>query len=212
MRTLEYELDLNPIAERDRLVAEMDELTFRAIGIDPNSPGAWRWRADALWRQWRWDAALEAIAKSEKLDPSNDGPLNDRAGTMILRGQPAAALELIDQQLARDPQAKESLAWAALQRSRAYMALGRYDDAVPACETQVALDDWWLSHVYLLAAYVQKADTAKTVAEKAALLKLRPGFSIADFKAQRFSDDPAFWQQTEKHVLAGLRRAGIPEA
>jgi len=63
VRTLEYELDLNPIAERDRLVAEMDELTFRAIGIDPNSPGAWRWRADALWRQWRWDAALEAIAK-----------------------------------------------------------------------------------------------------------------------------------------------------
>jgi tetratricopeptide (TPR) repeat protein len=184
----------------------------RVRWIDPNVPGAWRWRADALWRQWRWDAALEAIAKSEKLDPSNDAPLNDRAGIMILTGQPAAALKLIDQQLARDPQAKESLGWAALQRCRAYMALGRYDEAVPACEQQVALDDWWLSHVYLLAAYAQRADTTKTAAERAALLKLRPGFSIADFKAQRFSDDPAFWKQTERHVLAGLRSAGIPEA
>jgi len=212
IRTVDFELDLNPHAERDRLEKEMDELAFRAVAIDPRSSAAWKWRADALSRQWRWDAALEAISKAEKLDPSDDWPLNQRAGIKILTGQPVAALALVDQQLARDPQTKESLGWAALQRCRAYMALGRYDDAVPACETQVALDDWWLSHVYLLAAYVQKADTAKTVAEKAALLKLRPGFSIADFKAQRFSDDPAFWQQTEKHVLAGLRRAGIPEA
>jgi len=211
VRTLDYELDLNPRAERDRLVAEMDGLTFRAVGIDPNSPGAWRWRATALQRQWRWDAALEAIAKSERLDPSNDGPLNDRAGIMILMGQPAAALELIEKQLARDPQAKESLGWAALQRCRAYVALGRYDDAVAACERQVALDDWWLSHVYLLAAYAQKANTNRTEAEKTALLKLRPGFSIADFKAQRFSDNAAFWQQTETHLFPGLRKAGIPE-
>jgi tetratricopeptide (TPR) repeat protein len=120
-------------------------------------------------------------------------------------------LELIDQQLARDPQAKESLGWAALQRCRAYIALGRYDEAVVACEKQVALDDWWLSHVYLLGAYAQKDDTTKTAIEKAALLKLRPGFSIADFKAQRFSDNPTFWQQTERHLLAGLRKVGIPE-
>jgi class 3 adenylate cyclase/TolB-like protein len=67
VRTLEYELDLDPRAEVDRLLSEMDELTFRAVGIDPNSSRAWQWRADALWRQWRWDAALEAIAKSEQL-------------------------------------------------------------------------------------------------------------------------------------------------
>ena len=211
VRTLDYELDLNPRAERDRIVAEMDGLTFRAVSIDPDSPMAWEWRAVALWRQWRWDAALEAIAKAERLDPSRTGLLNDRAGIMILTGQPVAALTLVDQQLARDPQAKEVLGWAALQRCRAYMALGRYEEAITACEKQIALDNWWLSHAYLLAAYAQTAQTSRTTAEKAALLTLRPSFSIADFKAQRFSDNPAFWQQTETNLFAGLRKAGIPE-
>jgi tetratricopeptide (TPR) repeat protein len=211
VRSLEYELDLNPQAERDRLIVEMDQLTFRAVGIDPNSPAAWEWRADVLWRQWRWDAALEAIAKAEKLDPARVSPLIDRAGIMIFTGQPVAALALVDQVLARDPQTKEFLGWAALHRCRAYMALGRYNEAITACEKQIAMDNWWLSHAYLLAAYAQTAQTSRTTTEKAALLKLRPGFSIADFKAQRFSDNPSFWQQAETHLFAGLRKAGIPE-
>jgi hypothetical protein len=67
------------------------------------------------------------------------------------------------------------------------------------------------SHAYLLAAYAQTAQTRKTLTEKATLLKLRPGFSIADFKAQRFSDNPSLWQQAETHLFAGLRNAGISE-
>jgi tetratricopeptide (TPR) repeat protein len=130
---------------------------------------------------------------------------------MIFTGQPAAALALVDQQLARDPQAKESLGWAALQQCRAYMALGRYDEAIAACERDIALDSWWLPHAYLLAAYAHKTETAKIGVERAALLKLRPGFSIGDFKALRFSDNPSFWDQTETHLFAGLRKAGIPE-
>jgi len=211
VRTLEYELDLDPHADRDRLVQEMDALSFRAVSIDPESPSAWAYREDVLERQWRWDAAIEANVKSQKLDPSNDWPLNRRAGIMIYTGQPAQALPLVDQQLALDPQAKESLGWAALQQCRAYMALGRYDEAIVSCEKDVALDNWWLPHVYLLAAYAQKGEATRAVAEKTALLKLRPEFSIADFRAQRFSDHPAYLQQTETHLYAGLRKAGIPE-
>jgi hypothetical protein len=36
-------------------------------------------------------------------------------------------------------------------------------------------------------------------------------FSIADFKAFRFSDVPAYLQQTETHLFSGLRKAGIKE-
>jgi len=35
--------------------------------------------------------------------------------------------------------------------------------------------------------------------------------SIAAFKALRWSDNPAYLQQTETHLFAGLRKAGIPE-
>ena len=208
-RTLDYELDLDPHPKRDRLLAEMDELTFRAASIESASPSTWGWRAVALWRQWRWDAALEAIAKQEKLDPGN--ALNNRAGVMVLMGRPAEALALIDQQLASDPQGREVLGWAAFHQCRAYLALGRYDEAIAACQRQIALDSWYQPHIYLLAAYAQGAHASRAAAEKATLLKLRPGFSIADFKALGFSDSPAFLQQTETHLFAGLRKAGIAE-
>jgi len=162
--------------------------------------------------QWRWTAALAAVDKVEKLDPANnDWTLNQRAGILIYTGQPADALALIDEQLSLDPQQKESLGWAALQRCRADMALGRYDEVVAACEKDVALDNWWLPHVYLLAGYAHQAAGPKVATEKAALLKLRPDFSIADFKGMRFSDNPAFWEQTETHLFSGLRKAGVAE-
>ena len=57
----------------------------------------------------------------------------------------------------------------------------------------------------------QPGATPKAAAEKATLLQLRSGASIADFKKLYYSDNPAFVQQTEAHLLAGLRKAGIPE-
>jgi class 3 adenylate cyclase/TolB-like protein len=210
-RTLGYELDFDPRVDRDLVVAQVDRSTFHAVAIDPSYSGAWSTRAWTLMLQWRWDAALEAIAKAEKLDPTNSAVLNVRETIMVLTGQPAAALELTDEQLARDPQQKDPVGWAWFQRCRAHVALGRYDDAIASCEANIAIDNWWLPHAYLLAAYAQKGETSKAATEKAVLLGLRRGFSIADFKAQRFSDNAAFWQQTEAHLFAGLRKADIPE-
>jgi len=98
-----------------------------------------------------------------------------------------------------------------LQRCRACMALGRYDEAIAACEKGVALDDWWLLHFYLAAGYALKGERAKAASERAAVLQLRPGTTIAHFKKLYWSDSPAFVQQTEAHLLAGLRKAGFPE-
>jgi hypothetical protein len=91
------------------------------------------------------------------------------------------------------------------------MALGRYNEAIAACEKSVGELDWWMPHLYLIAAYTHTGEAAKAAAEKTKLLKLRPGNSIADFKALRLSNDPAFLQQTETHLFADLRKAGIPE-
>ena len=84
-------------------------------------------------------------------------------------------------------------------------------DAISACAKCVALDNWWLPHLYLVAAYAQKGDSANTDVEKATLLRLRPAISISDFKGLWYSDNPDFVQQSEAHLLAGLRKAGIPE-
>ena len=127
---------------------------------------------------------------------------------MVHTGQPAEALRWLDKAFAVDPSA---LGVTILMRCRAYQALGRYDDAIAACEKSVVGQDYWIPHAYLVAAYAQKGETAKAEAEKIILLKQQPGMTIADLKALRLSNEPAYLQQTETHFYAGLRKAGIPE-
>ena len=206
--TLQDQLLLDFHADHDRLVHEYDELTSRAVSEDTNDPRAWLQRAVALSWQWRWQAALEAITKASSLDPTYTFPFVQHAMIMLYTGQPDEALAWIEKARALDPQLTT---YASLQRCRVYQALGRYDDAIAVCEESVTQDDWWLKHAYLVAAYAQKGETAKAEAEKIILLKEAPGMTIADLKALRFSNDPTYLQQTETHLYAGLRKAGIPE-
>ena len=63
--TLHWEQFFDPHADHDRLVQELDELTFRAINADNNDVGAWNSRAAALGAQWRWDAASKPSTEPE---------------------------------------------------------------------------------------------------------------------------------------------------
>ncbi len=210
--TLVYELYFNSRADHDRLVQEMDELSFRAVSIDDQYPPAWDLRGIVLGLQWRWEAALEANAIARSLDPTrDDATITERAELMFFMGRPTEALALVDQALALEPSGVIGISWPLDIRCRAYMALGRNDEAIAACEKSVGELDWWMPHLYLIAAYTHTGDAAKAAAEKAKLLQQRPGISIADFKALRLSNDPAFLQQTETHLFADLRKAGIPE-
>jgi len=211
LTTLGAELDLDPGAEQIRILHEMDEMSFHAVSLDSSDPTSWFNRAASLIRQQRWEAALEANASAAKLASDSGWFLNQRAGIMLLIGQPQEALALVDRQLATDPQNQEERGWAMLQRCRACMALGCYDEAIAAGERGVALDNWWLPHVYLAAGYALKGEAAKAAAEIATTQELRPGTSIADLKKLYWSNDSAFVQQTETHLLAGLRKAAFPE-
>jgi adenylate cyclase len=202
----QFLMDLH--ADHDRVVQELDEVSNRAIATDPNDPYAWFFRVMALSSQWRWPAALEATTKMSSLDPTDKWSFLLHGRIMFFTGQPGEALAWIDKPLALDPQFTRN---ALLLRCRASQALGRYDDAIAACEKSVAERDNWLDHAYLAAAYAQKGESAKAEAEKTNLLRYQPGITIAELKAQRLSNDPAYLQQTETHLYAGLRKAGIPE-
>jgi adenylate cyclase len=209
--TLSGQLAMDLHADHDRLVQGLDEVSTRAVNVDPNNAYTWGLRSEALAWQWRWEAALEANAKATRLQPFNPWLLTQQAKLMLNTGHPTEALAQMDKALALQPQNNQALGYALLIRCCAYQTLGRYDDAIAVCEKSVAQDDWWLGHAYLVAAYAQKGETAKAEAEKITLLKQQPGFSIADLKAQRVSNDPTYLRQTETHLYAGLRKAGIPE-
>jgi adenylate cyclase len=210
-RTLNYEYLLDPHPDRTRLLQEMDDLSFRATSVDENDSHAWWDRAETLSRQHRWESALEANERAQKLDPSFVGLLDQRAAIMISMGRPTAALAIVDKELAAGRQEPSVVGAAMLQRCRASLALGYYDDAIAACEKSIALDNWWMPKVYLLAAYAQNGDATNVAAAKAMALRARPGLSISDLKALWNSYSPDFIQQTEAQFLAGLRKAGVPE-
>jgi adenylate cyclase len=212
VHTMLYQLELDAHAHREALVQQIDSLTTRAVSIDPGDSRAWLYRADAFARQRRWAAAFEANDKAQELDPTRAGVLMDRAQLLIYTGQPVDALRMVDQALALDPRDPQDAGWGLLQRCRANVALGRFQEAVKACEQSVAQDDWWMTHLYLTAAYAQLGDLSKANTERVMLLKQRPGLTISAFRELRLSDDEAYLAQTERYLVSGLRKAGIDES
>jgi len=205
------ELDWNPRGDHDRLVQEFEDASFRAVLVDDKDPRAWGTRARALTLQHRWEAALEANDKSLALDQSPVPALAQRALILFYLGQPAEALEVLDQASARDIPNSRWEGWILFTRCRAHFALGHYDDAIALCQRSIAQGDWWMVHAYLAAGFGQKGDLKSAAAEKAILEEFLPNFSIGDFKRARLSDAAAYSVQTEAHLYAGLRKAGVPD-
>jgi tetratricopeptide (TPR) repeat protein len=200
------ELEFDPGPDRDRVVAEALEYAARALEVDPNDAQAWNLKGIALGWQPRLGAAFEADARARQLDPSVG--FNGRAWLLVMNGQADEALTVVDRAFAIDPQAIGNY---LLQKCWASLLLGRYDETIAACEKRHAVDDYWFNHVLLMAAYAQSGNAAKAAAEKSIVLKHVPGYSIARYKALWKSDSPIYQAQTEAHILAGLRKAGLPE-
>ena len=201
------ELEFDPGTDRDRLVEEALGFSARALAIDGRDADAWELRGAALGWQGRLDAAFEADAHSRQFDPTHD--FNLRAWLLVMNGQANEALAVVERALSIDPRAISNY---QLQKCWASLQLGRYDNAITACEKWRAADDQWFPpHVLLMAAYAQSGNSAKAAAEKAIVLQRVPGYSIARYQALWKSDSPAYNAQTEAHILSGLRKAGIPE-
>jgi adenylate cyclase len=208
--TLDSQLDNDPAVDHDRVVKELDEISSRAIRADRDNPNAWILRERALWRQWRWNEAFEANAEALRIDPYRNATLGDRGLLLNFTGRPEEALPLLEQAIALDPRGPGVAGYLQYQ-CRAYLVLGRYDDAILSCQKSLTLEDHWIRYLYLVAAYAQKGDLAKAAVAKTELLKRQPGMSIARIKAIKVSDNPIYQQQVETHLFAGLRKAGFPE-
>jgi TolB-like protein len=203
-----FELELDTQADRDGIVRRMSELTTRAVNIDYNDAVAWSNRALVFAFEGRMAQALAASDRARELDPSRRYVITWRAWLKILQGRPEEALALLQE-------ARQVFSGGdALETRLACMAnlhLGRYDEAIALCERSAALDTWYWDHALLAAAYANKGEQQKAAAAEARVDKLLPGFSIGLMKSRRYSTEPAFLQQAEQHLYAGLRRAGVPD-
>jgi class 3 adenylate cyclase/TolB-like protein len=186
-------ISLEPSADRNRYVQEIEVFSLRAVAADRNDPRAWKTRADALSRQWRWAEASEALAEVLRIDPRLIYAYHRRALIAIFTGQPEDAFSQLDKAIVLDPRDTDD-ADQLFIRCRAHMSLGHYDEAINACERSAALQDDWVTYMFLTAAYAQQGQMAKALGAKNRLLKFVPGYTIARMKAIRVSDNAAFWQ------------------
>jgi adenylate cyclase len=202
------ELQFSPNPDHKLFEQKMDALTGRAVSIDPNDADAWYARAQALSWLGRWDEALSAIERAEGLKPWAAGILVYHSWIMISTSRPADALVAAQRAAAIDPPGGGG---PQLLICKGYLYLGRYEDAVKACEKSAGLNNSWIDQVYLTAAYAQNGDLNKAKIARDELLKLQPGYTIERYRETWYSGTPAFFDLVEKHLAAGLRKAGIPE-
>jgi class 3 adenylate cyclase/TolB-like protein len=201
----------DPDVNREKLISEMEDISRRAIRADPDDPMAWLLRGNVLSLQGRREEALQANAAAMRIDPYLCAALQDQAALYTTMGKPENALRLLEKaRLVSSP--GHSMQVTALYTCRAQLALGNYGDAIRSCEKAGALGlDWWYLHLLLSAAYAQSGDMSKAAAERERLLEQRPDMSLQRFKSLNASADPDYLRQTEAHLLAGLRKAGLTE-
>ena len=206
MNTLDWEHWWNFAAGRDdRLLAEMDRDSRRAIALDERDPLAWTARAWALAMQGQWQAAFEASDRAVALDPSR---FWTRSGFYILTGRSAEALRQIAKRDSMMGTPDSSLLFNACH---AHIHLGQYKEGLSDCERAVAdNNDYWV-YLDLTAAYAQTGDMTRAAAAKAQLMKRVPDFTISRLEAKQFSNNPVWNEEIRTHFIPGLRKAGVPE-
>jgi adenylate cyclase len=193
---------------RERVLAEADIDSLRAVGIDPRSANAWWVRARVLDYLGNTDAAVAANERAHDLDPTRISPVILRGWIALGAGRPADALKVVDSLqalVASTVSEPNELACAA------HLALGAYDEAITACERASASDSSFWTYLKLTSAYAMRGDRARAEEAKSRMLRLRPEFTIARYEAKRFTAAPAAVEQERIHLIAGLRKAGVPE-
>ena len=89
--------------------------------------------------------------------------------------------------------------------------LGRYGEAITECERAASHANFWSIHEFLTAAYALKGDMERARAAKERLLRARPRFTISWIEGYVALQHPTWQDQFKTHVIAGLRKAGVPE-
>ena len=204
--TLDMEHWFNLAAGRDqRLIATMERDSLRALDLDDRDPRVWFARQVALEAQWKWEAALEANARGQALDPSR---FNEPVLLLILAGRPQEALERIARRNALVGTDDPGLLFAACN---ALLLLGRNDEALRSCERAVAQSNDYWSYLALAAVYAQSGDMARAASAKEQLLRIAPDFTISRLVAKRFSDDSVWEEGLRTRLIPAWRKAGIPD-
>jgi len=209
---LQEDLDSDS-ATRAQRIEELDKSTTHAVNVDATDPKVWFQRSVALGWRGRNEQALAANKKAQSLDDSPNSLLMDQeAEILVALDRPEEALELVQRAPSATPRKSSGNEGYSIRVfCTINLMLGRYKEAAAFCEKSAARDNWWFDQMCLTAIYAQLGDSEKAAAAKAALLKQKPRFTVAKFRALDVNTNTGYVRRMETYFYAGLRKAGIPD-
>jgi TolB-like protein len=118
-------------------------------------------------------------------------------------GEPEKAISFVKEARVLDPFYETSWYWTTL--GGAYFGAHQYHEAIEALGR--AGDAWHWKHALLAACYAQMGQDEEARRSASQALRLSPDFSIAKNMAR----EPLKLDSDRQHLIAGLRKAGLPE-
>ena len=165
--------------------------------------------------QGRWPEAKVEFETAIALDPNNAMATRQLGQTVLIQGNPEAAIPYIEKAIRLDPRSP-GLFVAYVNLARSHLYLGRPDEAVDLYKKARALNpSIWYVRLGLAGVLGLRGDIDEAKNEIIEAAKLKPAVdSIARYRAisvtQGF-DHPRYQELAERTTYTGLRRAGFPE-
>src|SRR6516164_8826591 len=182
---------------------QSETLAQKALALDPMTTGAYRLLAWVNMYRRRYDLALGQIDRALEINPSDAESYGQRGIILVWAGRAAEAVPWLEGALRFDR--ANSLTLQNL--CTAYYFLGRYNDAVEACDRAVALSPGrniqTLAHPFLAAAYAELGKNQDAEGERVVVMHRSPFFNAQIFAGQFGT------QEARDHILEGLKKAGF---
>jgi len=178
------------------------ELAGRAVHLDARLPQARAQHGHVLVFKRQHDAAIAEFERAFALNPNFIDFRYARA--LMFAGEPVRAIEVIQANIRLDPFEPRSTGCLGVAN---YM-LKRYGEAVRWLrECTSCLPNLQWPHLSLASAYAELGQLDEARGEAAEVLGINPGFTIESWKRFAVYKDP----MDAKHIIGGLRKAGLPE-
>jgi adenylate cyclase len=175
----------------------------KAVELDESQPTAHETLAYGHVARRDHDQAIAAARKAIQYAPNFAEGYITLAEVLCFSGEPAEAVQLVEQAMRLNPRYTPNYLWALGQ---AHRLLGNYEDAIRNFQRVVTRNpDHLVTHLMLAASFVEteQFDAAKIEAQE--VLRISPDFSV-DVSHRR---SPYKLQAETDRQTASLRRAGL---
>ncbi len=197
--------------DRDDLLRQANEAADRALTLDSDSASAHEIKGVILRSEHKNLESTHEFEIAIARDPNSASAYDNLGAAMYRLGQPEKGIPLIERALRLSPR-DSALSIFEWHLGTAHLFLHDYDRAIEHfLKARAANPQFqWLSF-HLAGAYALKGDDQTARAYLADALKWRPKATMKGMRAVRESDNPEYLRMREETLIAGLRKAGLPE-